>query len=230
MVYHWMKWRIYKKYVYYVLIFIGLVTFAIFGLRYFMGTTMGQLHASIASRPPSIEKEWEAFSLYISYIPQLINLGTVDLLEQQGKPFYYLLFVDGQFVSVSEENTLDTVSAEGEKSFIWWYGTETFFDTKGLHWVQIKNDIVISELYIYEPIPISQVVKKEEIGNRYLNVSWLTVLTNLGIPETIIVEMSVREEAVLRLRYRTTTGGIFELAGDMNQVRYISDSITETTF
>lgn len=230
MVYHWMKWRMCKRYIYYVLIFIGLVTFAVFGLCCFMRAKMGQLYASTASRPRSIEKEWEAFSLYISHIPQLINLETADLLNQQGKPFYYLLFVDGQFVSASEENTRDTASAEGEKSFIWWYGTETFFDTKGLHWVQIKNDIVISELYVYEPIPISQVVKKEEIGNRYLNVSWLTVLTNLGVPETIIVEIGVREEAVFRLRYRTTTGVFLELAGDMNQVRYISDSIAETTF
>lgn len=230
MVYQWMKRRMRVEYLYRVLIFIGFMTFAIVGLHRFITSRTAQSLSSIASFSHSVEKEWGAFSFYISHTPQLVNLGTSELLVQQGKPFYYLSFVDGQLVSASEENTLATSSEKGEKTFIWWYGAETFFNTKGLHWVQIKDDIVISELYVYEPIPISHAVKTEEIGNHYLNVPWVTVLIDLGVPETIFVEIHGREEVVFRLRYRATTGRIFELAGDMKQVKYVNKSLVDTTF
>lgn len=63
-----------------------------------------------------------------------------------------------------------------------------------------------------------------------MNVPWVTVQINLGVPETIFVEIYRREEAVFRLRYRATTGRIFELAGDMKQVKYINKSLVDTAF
>lgn len=177
----------------------------------------------------SVEKEWTNFVLHISQTHSLVNLDVAELIGQKGKPFYYLLFVDGRFIAGSEETMPDTASLEGEKFFIWWYPTETCFNTQGVHWLQIKHDKVISELYVYEPIDASQEVQREKIERLSLNTPWVYVLRALGIPQSIFVEVKESENAVFRLRYKDTGGDIFELAGDMEQVRYLNDLSDDST-
>lgn len=212
-----LKWGCRQRRVCGVLLLIGTLVLGGVALRH---AVMSRMAASPPAPSLPLGREWAAFMFCLSQSECFLGLTTEELLEQKGKPFRYLLFVDGRRVAESGEAPPDASSRKGQKAFVWWYPTPTFFNTQGMHWIYIKNDTVVSELYVYEPIDASRKVERETARKLYLDIPWEHVLLALGAPRTIFVEVTEADWVTVRLRYEDTVGEVLELAGDMERVKY----------
>lgn len=173
---------------------------------------------------PSVEKEWRDFTIYLSQIESVIHLKSKNLYKKMGTPLNYQLFVNKKLF-YGGKKLPDLSSIIGEKDIILWYPAPMFFNVTGMHWILMKNDKVASEAYIYDPISTSNRVPKNKVNELYFGISWYRVLSILGLPKALFIEIKDVNSFSLRLRYEDAEGSIVELVGDVKQVKDIKGGL-----